>query len=61
MYEPRWSTLHFDEGEKEQGKRDIFDEVRMDANFTLQRTSPRVPIAAFACRRARMTCADKAR
>ena len=36
MYEPRWSTLHFDEGEKEQGKRDIFDEVRMDANFTLQ-------------------------
>ena len=36
MYEPRWSTLHFDEGEKEQGKRDIFGEVRMDANFTLQ-------------------------
>jgi hypothetical protein len=36
MYEPSWTPLHFDKGEKEQGKRHILGEVRMDANFALQ-------------------------
>jgi hypothetical protein len=44
MYEPCWSTLHFSEGEKEQGKRHVkFAWTRI---LRSRLTSPRVPMAA---------------
>jgi hypothetical protein len=36
VYEPRWSTLHFDEGAEKQAERHIFGEVRMHPNFAFQ-------------------------